>query len=332
MDSLSNRDVYSRVNLAEVIPLEMPLVIFIEPSRSCNFKCCYCYHSFAEDQIKETKFIQNGIMNYNLFTHIIDDISLFSSKLKCIHLTGRGEPLINKELPYMVRYIKQKDVTERINIVTNGSLLTPELNMALIDSGLDSIKISIQGIDEEGYMKIAGVKLDFKKYIENIRHFYLNRGKCKVFIKIADISLKAENDENKFYKMFSDICDGISIEHIYDIDKEVNLKLNKENDRNVYNKTIGNVEVCPMPFYMLNIGFDGGVLPCCYYNMDELGNLKNTSIVRLWNSKQLKNFRLSLLTNKRNNKYCCNCNIPDYSIDSSDVIDHCSDELVKYFE
>lgn len=332
MDFLSNRDVYKRVNLAKAIPLDTPLAIFIEPARSCNFKCRYCYHSFKEDQIEKTKFVKNGIMDYRVFTQIIDDISLFTNKLKCIHLTGRGEPLINSKLPDMIKYIKRKDITERINIVTNGALLMPELNLDLINSGLDSIKISVQGINEDDYKKIAGVKIDYKKYVSNIKHLYLNRKQCKVYIKIADLSIKNEQDKEKFYETFSNICDGIAIEHIYDIDDKLNLNLNKEKDKSVYNKPVSNIEVCPMPFYMLNIGFDGGVIPCCYYNIDNFENLLNISVVDFWNSKKLKDFRLLMLTDKRNNKFCCNCNVPDYSIDTNDIIDDYIEDLVKYFE
>lgn len=328
----SNRDFFERVFLHEMIPLETPLVIFIEPSRSCNFRCSYCYHSFSDEQKKKNNFADKGVMDYNLYTNIIDDISQLPKKIKCLHLTSRGEPLINKKLPDMVRYAKEKDIASRINIVTNGALLTPKLNKDLIESGVDSIKISIQGIRQEDYRNIAGVDINISSFIKNIKNLYEIKKNCQIFIKISDLALKNEDDKKIYFEMFSEICDGISIEHIFDIDNEVNLNLNKQNDKSVYSDKRNNVQVCPLPFYVLNISFNGEVIPCCYYNMQTFGNLKNTSISEIWNSRSLKQFRISLLREKRKNGLCQECNIPDYTIDEKDILDDYSEKLIKYFE
>ena len=34
-----------RQKLSEIIPLDSPLSMYIEPTRTCNFKCFYCMHS-----------------------------------------------------------------------------------------------------------------------------------------------------------------------------------------------------------------------------------------------------------------------------------------------
>ena len=34
-----------RQRLSEVIPLDSPLSMYVEPTRTCNFKCFYCMHS-----------------------------------------------------------------------------------------------------------------------------------------------------------------------------------------------------------------------------------------------------------------------------------------------
>lgn len=33
----------NRLPLGEVVPLRTPLVVYVEPSRICNFKCEFCF-------------------------------------------------------------------------------------------------------------------------------------------------------------------------------------------------------------------------------------------------------------------------------------------------
>jgi GTP 3',8-cyclase len=322
MKFISNKTIFERTQLSEVLPLSTPLVIFIEPARSCNFKCGYCYHSFSRNKINELNIINEGIMEFDLYTKVIDDIKSFPDKIKCLHLTSCGEPLLNKKLPEMIRYAKESNKFERINIVTNGILLNPKLNLKLIDAGLDSIKISIQGVTSTDYKNITNIKVDLNKLIQNIKHLYNNRNTCKLYIKIGDISLKNDYDISEFSNMFYNISDGLLIEHIFDID----------NNLNTDNKMISNkgINICSMPFYILNIGFNGDVIPCCYYNMNSFGNVSNIKIKDIWNSDTLNIFRYSLLTNIKT--ICNTCNIPKFCINEKDNINNCVEKLIEIYK
>ena len=50
-------------------------------------------------------------------------------------LHGLGEPLLNRHLPDMIRHLKGRGITVLFN--SNGTLLTPEWQEALVRSGLD---------------------------------------------------------------------------------------------------------------------------------------------------------------------------------------------------
>ncbi len=61
-----------RVNLAEVIPLEVPFSIQIDICSACNLKCNFCFHSDSDAMKRAgTNF---GLMSYELFVKIIDDM------------------------------------------------------------------------------------------------------------------------------------------------------------------------------------------------------------------------------------------------------------------
>lgn len=263
-------------------------------------------------------------MNFDLYTKIINDIKMFPNKIKCIHLTSRGEPLLNKNLPEMISYAKKQNVAERLNLVTNGLLLSPELNIKIIDAGITSVKISIQSTSEEEYKRISNIKINLQNFVNNIKHLYENKKNCKIYIKIGDNAIKNDNDKQNFHNMFHNICNGINIEHIYNLDNNFNV------DTNLLCYASKKADVCPRPFYSLNIGFDGNVLPCCYYKMPGVGNLHYDNIIEVWNGNNINKLRSLLL---RNSKLLCgNCNVPIYDIEEEDNIDSISNKLIDYYK
>jgi len=81
-------------------------------------------------------------------------------------LHGIGEPLLNHDLPDMIRHLKQRQVEVIIN--SNGTLLTPAWQEALIVSGLDEFRCSIDSPREETYAHIRGANL-LPKLVEGLQ-------------------------------------------------------------------------------------------------------------------------------------------------------------------
>ncbi|MDA0036155.1 radical SAM protein [Brachyspira hyodysenteriae] len=73
-----------------------------------------------------------------------------------------GEPLLNKNIYNMIP--KANEIANDTVLVTNGSLLTKENSDKLIESNIKTIRISLQGINEEDYYKTCGYKIDFKSF------------------------------------------------------------------------------------------------------------------------------------------------------------------------
>jgi radical SAM protein with 4Fe4S-binding SPASM domain len=72
-------------------------------------------------------------------------------------LHGIGEPLINKELPRIIQFLKAKDIEVLIN--SNGTLLTQAWQDKLVKSGLDEYHCSVDGASDETYARIRGKDL-----------------------------------------------------------------------------------------------------------------------------------------------------------------------------
>lgn len=309
-----------RIFLKDVLPLNTPLSIQIEASSICNFSCSYCFQSSNRFKNSNSK----TLMSITTFNKIIDDLRLFDNKLKSVVFARDGEPMLNKCLPEMIEITKKSNVCENVKVITNGSLLMPDLNYKLIKSGLDILRISLNGINSKQYKDICGVDIDIEELIKNIHHFYKNRENCKVFIKILDSMV--ERQEQEFFNLFGDICDEISIEKLINIEYE-------NGNKNMMNEEVEKkVNVCSMPFYSINIAADGTILPCCgdYYKQLSFGNINEISLFDYWNSEELKEFLLLQLKHKRfEHATCKTCVVPTYTLQRADIIDGMEVQLIE---
>lgn len=315
-----------RTKLENVIPLKTPFTVFIDPSSACNFSCEFCFNR-DKDNIKR----KQGIMKFDLYKKIIDDLTQFNQKIKCIRLYKEGEPLVNKWLPDMIRYAKEKDVAEKIEFTTNGSLLNPQKNRELIDAGLDRIVISVEAITQQKYKQISKVDLNFDEYVRNIKDFYDNKKQCKVCIKSTDIGVKGE--EEKFYETFGNISDEIFIENITPVWPDFDITNVKENcDKGLYGQTINKINVCPYIFYSITVNSDGTV-SACFVDWEHkiiVGDVKKQSFYDIWNGEELKKLRIIHLKKMRtNHETCGKCGQLDFG--SSDNLDEYAEELLKNF-
>lgn len=306
---LKRIDLENRTKLETVIPLSTPFIINVDPSDSCNFKCGFCPTGDRELMKKVGRpFIT---MNFDLFKKIIDDLKDFSVPLKVLRLYKDGEPLLNPNFAEMVKYAKDSGNVLRVDTTTNGSLLNPTLNRKIIDSGIDRINISVEGVNAEQYMKFSKYKIDFDKFVDNIKDLYNNKKNCEIVVKINGDVLTDE-DKLFFKKTFEDISDSAYIEHIMSCWPEFELRdgLKVNNDEGIYGQEIKEVSVCPYVFYSFSINSDGQV-SLCFLDWSKkllIGNVKEERVKDIWLGKEMKEYQKMFLNNERkNHPICKNC-------------------------
>lgn len=325
----------NRTILAEVIPIDTPYAITIFPIYACNFKCNYCLHSLSKNRREHISDVIS--MDFELYKKCIDDIANFPRKLKALHFIGYGEPLLHKDIAKMVEYAVKKEVANVVDIVTNGALLTPQLSRRLINAGLSSLRISIQGLNAQKYKQITGENIDYEVFVENIQYFYGIRKDTRLHIKIIDSALDKEEDQQIFFEIFGDICDTIAIEHLGPVVNSVDyskIKNSKYFNVNILGNDIIDSKICPQPFYFMQINPDGKCVPCCNANFPVyVGDCNNQSVPHIWNSKEYNSFRkLQLLKEKASNSACARCQQYRYSMFSEEILDNDAERLLKLFE
>lgn len=313
-----------RAILSEHIPLDTPYIIQIFPVYACNLKCEYCIYSLPESKrgfISKCKY-----MDFDLYKKVIDNICHFNNRIKMLRFAAMGEPLIHPKIVQMIEYAKRKRVAESIEIVTNGTLLTHNLSLDLINAGLDKLRVSIEGLSSQEYLKHCGKEINYLNLCNELEFFFLNRKDTKVYIKIIDYMLNSDSDKQKFYQTFSTMCDEIAIEYLTPTIKEIDyntISNDKKFDISQNGIHLIDAKICPMPFYFMQVNPDGIIVPCCNTKYPIfLGDATDQNIIDIWSSIDFNNFRYKMLSGAKNvNQICHECNLYQYGMRQEDYLD-----------
>lgn len=291
-----------------------PKVVRIEPSSSCNLKCSHCPTGTVQ--------MRRGIMNSDTFSRVLLDIQLNLDSIKVVVLYHGGEPLLNKNLPEMVRQIKDIGVPF-VKTVSNGMLLTESMTKNLISSGLDMIEFSLDGENEEENNFIRQ-NCDYAKVVRNIKRFieYKSEHKSKtpeIFIattqfltkwtlKNKDIEPKVPNYlVQEFSGKYAKEISGFKCTHAM---KWPNMEVSED----IYeildyseNHEISNY--CDHIWNTLTVRWNGDIVSCCYDLTSRcvLGNIHKDDLISIWNNKRYLRLRRSI-HNMNFHLNCANCN------------------------
>ena len=317
----------NRMPLYKKVPLDAPMSVTIEPSGICNFRCKYCAQALGN--AFDDRHFKRQFMTMDTFNLVTEQLKKFG-KIKKIHLFRNGEPLCNPNLVEMIRQLRSKDICETININTNASLLTPQYSQNLIDAGLSSLSVSLNGLSAETYKNICGIDVDFQSIYENLKYFYEHRGNCKLFIKIIDIALKDKVEEEKFYSLFSPIADRVYIETAVPVYESIDYEgMLQEKQVTRSGIPVKEPKVCQIVFFHLHILANGDVVPCNSIEFPiRVWNIRETELYDIWNSKERVEFLWKQLEGKRKeNNICAHCKRLCQEFQPQDGLDEAVEEI-----
>src|SRR3982751_6216425 len=105
---------------AERQPLASPVEAYFEVANRCNSKCATCPLTFSPQEDAR----QLSLDEFEALVAQLPD-------LRRAVLQGIGEPLLNRDLAPMIRYLKARDIYSVFN--TNAALLTRRRQVELIE-------------------------------------------------------------------------------------------------------------------------------------------------------------------------------------------------------
>jgi MoaA/NifB/PqqE/SkfB family radical SAM enzyme len=160
--------------------------VYIEPTVACNLDCITCFRNGWDQPI--------GRMTDETFERIFAGLKELSPT-PSVYFGGIGEPLFHPKTVEWIRRIKELDV--KVELITNGTILTEKKAQQLIDVGLDVLWVSLDGATPESFTDIR-MGAELPVILENLRRlFKMRKGGHfpKPEIGVAFVAMKQNIDD-----------------------------------------------------------------------------------------------------------------------------------------
>lgn len=300
----------------------MPVHLTLETTMTCSLRCVMC-QVYRSPTAMRQGLVGNPVMNVELFERIA--VEAFPTA-KAVTPTVMGEPLQTPFLPRILELLSTYSV--RMNMVTNGTLLTREMSRRLLPQ-VGKIKVSFDGATKETFESIRrGSK--FETVVENIRGFDAERRKLGLSeppLLCLQVTLMRKNIEElpRIVEMASELgVDEIVGLHVYVFDKAFEpqslLRHRELSDRMITEATkrardlgirphfpapysaraqasskeipaVRESTLCKFLWREVWVSHTGDVTPCCVPDRPVVGSLRTSSLVDAWNSEMYQELR-----------------------------------------
>lgn len=118
----------------------------ISVTDKCNFRCTYCMPAEGLPWLKKAE-----ILSYEEITRI--SRVAVGLGIEQIRLTG-GEPLVRRDVPDLIRQLRQIEGLHSLSLTTNGILLKQQAR-ALAEAGLTRINVSLDSLLQDKFFKMT---------------------------------------------------------------------------------------------------------------------------------------------------------------------------------
>lgn len=296
MANLSDRykaklEQYNVKNIPPQHPSMDGVLLQLEVTNACNHRCIFCPN---HDSSRSKMFI-----DFDFAARCIKECASFLGKEKKICFHMNGEPFLYKKLPDLIKLAKDEGF-DYIFVTTNGTVGTEEYLAKIFESGLDSIKFSINAGTREDYIRVHG-RDDFEKAISALKFAHNWRKEhnqnLKIFVSCVGIKQNRSGLIN-LKNIVSDYCDevlfyypcayvGQEIESVKDMRCDLS-------DLPLETFDIRHTKPCPVLWNSINITCEGYMALCCSSGLDNrliIEDVRDKSIKDAWLGERMQLMR-----------------------------------------
>jgi MoaA/NifB/PqqE/SkfB family radical SAM enzyme len=296
------QDYETSSDLVHSSTLQPPTTLMLELTNACNLACIMCRNPTMK---REKGFMPE---------HIIDKALQEGKELgiKNVALYTTGESLYYKNITNIIK--QSKSYGYYTYLTSNGLLLNEKKSKELIESGLDSIKISIDGTNKEEYEKIR-IGGKFERLIKNLEDLHQLREEMKSSMKIyaaAIITKVNEANINKFKDVYGPFVDGIYLSPLVNMSGQLS-KQYEELKPSVNSDIKDEWQPCKMLWDRMVITKEGHITACCvdYENDLVYADLSKVSLEEAWKSTTIAMWRAKHKSGRiEDMNLCKTCNAP----------------------
>lgn len=318
-----------------------PFYVITEVTSRCNLNCPGCrYHSSMMDSSLSPGQSEGKDLPEPLFAEVCDELRVMG--VDSIIFTGPGEPFLHPQLFQLLNNAKKSGLHTKL--ITNGTLLGEEQVEAVLNSGLDVIRVSLWAASPETYkMSYPGTDPgNFERAIDGLNrirsakrrntskipsvqlHMPITNRNYRDLDRISDIALQTgcskltfapfntRNDKLRHMALSSDQVSRVN-DRLKDLAKKLTANNIKHNIATYFFRSrIGPRVWEKMPCYIsylhVRIKIDGSIQVCNPCNRP-VGNLSQNSLREIWNGKEIQELRRRLRTRRGlvSSQSICDC-------------------------
>jgi MoaA/NifB/PqqE/SkfB family radical SAM enzyme len=285
--------------------LPAPRSVKIELTANCNYKCSFCVKSLRPD---------TSTMSREFYSRIIREMR--DAGVEELGVFYIGESFTCKWLPEAIAEAKSVGFPY-VFLTTNGSASTPERVRQCMEAGLDSLKFSLNFVDEAQFADVAGVNPSlYRRAIYNLRmaQSIRNEGGYKCGIYASSIEFDGEQGE-KMRKLVDEIRPWVD-EHYWlplygmgGASKSAGWKPQPGNPGRA--AAMRDPLPCWSVFTEGHVTANGLLSACCFGNGADdslaMADLNSTSFMDAWNSASFQALRAAHLAKDVSNTACAEC-------------------------
>ena len=289
----------------------MPAKLGFEPTTHCNLRCPECISGLRAFSRP------TGMLSMNAFKSYVDEVH---SNLVYLLMYFQGEPFLNPEFLDMAAYAASQKIYTATS--TNGHFLDVKTAKKVIDSGIQEVLISVDGVTQDSYQKyrVGGELEKVKSGIKNLvdarkaaktKHPYLilqflvvNHNEHEVE---AVHNLGKELGVDKVLVKTAQIYDYENGSPLFPVNPKYSRYRKLSNGKFALKNSLENQ--CWKMWMGAEITWDGKVLPCCFDKdaQYEMGKIGEKPFRAIWKSKIYNDFRAEILQSRSGIEMCRNC-------------------------
>lgn len=246
--------------------------VFFEVRTKCNGTCSFCAASI-QNEIRE-----DSTMPKNLYMKVVDElVELGFAGRIAYHVNS--DPLIFSDLNNFIEYVRHKLPGAWIQILTNGKGLSEKKAESLLKAGIN--ELTINDYNDE---LTTGMPVKFQRIYDNVLPRFYERHQIKTG--------HGPDTEKRNVFRFNVFRSKKNTTKTSRAGTSPNKKLQSGLQRGF----------CEYPFTQFNITTDGKVNKCCadLYFSDPMGNVKDNSMMHIWEGRRFRKVRQIILEGNRN--------------------------------
>ena len=237
-----------------------------------------------------------NVMNNDTYRRILEKFKPYREHIQYLTLHFCGEPLLDKGLAEKVKIAKEMGF-KGTGFATNCTELDKHKSSELIDAGLDTIILSIDGIKKHTHEAIR-VGTNFEKIVSNVKNFIKIRnesGKTRVMIRFIRQEINKQEWplffdywSKELNKDFGDEVVKFDVHNWGDkLDDYQSEDLNRSLGARIDNY------ICQDVFERMIIYSNGDVALCCADDNGffKLGNVIDSDPIRIYNNEIFTHYR-----------------------------------------